>query len=90
MAAPVNARAPFTAAQWQELERQTMIYKYMTASEPVPPDLPIPLTRNPSNGNVFFFFSPCVQCYQCSVKLLAISCCVDSDKGVFGTGVFGQ
>ncbi|KAK6275209.1 WRC domain - like 4 [Theobroma cacao] len=49
MAAPVNARAPFTAAQWQELERQTMIYKYMTASEPVPPDLPIPLTRNPSN-----------------------------------------
>ncbi|XVE58165.1 hypothetical protein DITRI_Ditri04bG0148500 [Diplodiscus trichospermus] len=45
----VNARVLFTAAQWQELERQTMIYKYMTASMPVPPELLIPLTRNPSN-----------------------------------------
>ncbi|XVF53177.1 hypothetical protein PTKIN_Ptkin05aG0079400 [Pterospermum kingtungense] len=49
MAAPMNARVPFTAAQWQELERQTMIYKYMVASLPVPPELLIPLTRNPSN-----------------------------------------
>ncbi|XWS61516.1 hypothetical protein CRYUN_Cryun07bG0131800 [Craigia yunnanensis] len=49
MAAPVNARVPFTAAQWQELERQTMIYKYMMASVPLPPELLIPLTRNPSN-----------------------------------------
>ncbi|XWS38141.1 hypothetical protein CRYUN_Cryun19dG0104800 [Craigia yunnanensis] len=47
--APVNARVPFTAAQWQELERQTMIYKYMMASVPVPSELLIPLTRNPSN-----------------------------------------
>lgn len=30
---------PFTAAQWKELERQAMIYKYMMASLPVPPDL---------------------------------------------------
>ncbi|KAB2054387.1 hypothetical protein ES319_A12G252100v1 [Gossypium barbadense] len=48
-AAPVNARVPFTAAQWQELERQTMIYKYMMASVPVPAELLIPLTKNPSN-----------------------------------------
>lgn len=32
-------RFPFTPAQWQELERQAMIYKYMMASVPVPPDL---------------------------------------------------
>ncbi|KAL2339560.1 hypothetical protein Fmac_007500 [Flemingia macrophylla] len=30
---------PFTSAQWRELERQAMIYKYMMASVPVPPDL---------------------------------------------------
>ncbi|KAE8708433.1 Growth-regulating factor 3 [Hibiscus syriacus] len=49
MAAPVSARLPFTAAQWQELERQTMIFKYMMASVPVPAELLIPITRNPSN-----------------------------------------
>ncbi|OMP02817.1 Growth-regulating factor 5 [Corchorus olitorius] len=48
-AAPLNARVAFTAAQWQELERQTMIYKYMMASIPVPPELLLPLSRNPSN-----------------------------------------
>lgn len=30
---------PFTVAQWKELERQAMIYKYMVASVPVPADL---------------------------------------------------
>ncbi|KAE9608826.1 putative transcription factor interactor and regulator C3H-WRC/GRF family [Lupinus albus] len=33
---------PFTSAQWKELERQAMIYKYMMASIPIPPDLLIP------------------------------------------------
>ncbi|KAK4277624.1 hypothetical protein QN277_015594 [Acacia crassicarpa] len=33
---------PFTNAQWKELERQAMIYKYMMASVPVPPNLLIP------------------------------------------------
>ncbi|XP_015870685.2 growth-regulating factor 8 [Ziziphus jujuba] len=38
---------PFTNAQWKELERQAMIYKYMVASVPVPPDLLLPInTRN--------------------------------------------
>ncbi|XP_039046599.1 growth-regulating factor 8-like isoform X1 [Hibiscus syriacus] len=50
MAAPVNARVPFTAAQWQELERQTMIFKYMMASVPVPAELLLPVTRNSSNA----------------------------------------
>ncbi|KAL4347484.1 hypothetical protein GQ457_17G022760 [Hibiscus cannabinus] len=50
MAAHVNARVPFTAAQWQELERQTMIFKYIMASVPVPAELLIPITRKSSNA----------------------------------------
>ncbi|XP_068330116.1 growth-regulating factor 7-like [Pyrus communis] len=38
---------PFTNAQWKELERQAMIYKYMVASLPVPRDLLFPLTTTP-------------------------------------------
>ncbi|GAB4858602.1 hypothetical protein Ancab_010076 [Ancistrocladus abbreviatus] len=34
---------PFTAAQWKELQRQAMIFKYMVASIPVPPDLLFPI-----------------------------------------------
>lgn len=34
-----GAEAAFTRAQWKELERQAMIYKYMVASVPVPPHL---------------------------------------------------
>ncbi|CAJ1974461.1 unnamed protein product [Sphenostylis stenocarpa] len=45
---------PFTSAQWRELERQAMIYKYMMASVPVPPDLLIPTSLTPSSR------SPCM------------------------------
>ncbi|KAB5564670.1 hypothetical protein DKX38_004724 [Salix brachista] len=45
----VNERVLFTAAQLQELERQTTIYKYMVASAPVPPELLVPITKNQSN-----------------------------------------
>lgn len=42
---------PFTSAQWRELERQAMIYKYMMASVPVPPGLlnliPTSTSRSP-------------------------------------------
>ncbi|KAG2701352.1 hypothetical protein I3760_06G040700 [Carya illinoinensis] len=38
---------PFTNAQWKELERQAMIYKYMMASVPVPPELLISVSRTP-------------------------------------------
>ncbi|PKI53902.1 growth-regulating factor 1 [Punica granatum] len=40
---------PFTQAQWRELERQAMIYKYMVASAPVPPDLLFPLSSVPDS-----------------------------------------
>ncbi|XP_015944680.1 growth-regulating factor 1 [Arachis duranensis] len=39
MMAASLGRFPFTSAQWRELERQAMIYKYMMASIPVPPEL---------------------------------------------------
>ncbi|KAL7258289.1 hypothetical protein ACSBR1_004418 [Camellia fascicularis] len=38
-------RFPFTATQWQELERQALIFKYMVSGTPIPPDL---LTLNTS------------------------------------------
>ncbi|KAG6383697.1 hypothetical protein SASPL_156541 [Salvia splendens] len=44
--AAAAAAFPFTFAQWQELERQAMIYKYMISSVPVPPDLLFPHSRN--------------------------------------------
>ncbi|KAG6509897.1 growth-regulating factor 5-like [Zingiber officinale] len=42
----VGGRPPFTAAQWQELEHQAMIYKYLTAGLPVPPELLVPVQRS--------------------------------------------
>ncbi|EXB38930.1 hypothetical protein L484_027365 [Morus notabilis] len=32
-------RFPFTASQWQELEHQALIFKYMASGIPIPPDL---------------------------------------------------
>ncbi|PKI73710.1 hypothetical protein CRG98_005951 [Punica granatum] len=39
---------PFTANQWQELEHQALIYKYLVSGIPVPPDLLFPLKRSSS------------------------------------------
>nr|GMD03290.1 growth-regulating factor 8-like [Ipomoea batatas] len=39
----------FTASQRQEFERQSLIYKYLMASVPVPPQLLIPLPKTQSN-----------------------------------------
>ncbi|KAI3689941.1 hypothetical protein L2E82_47912 [Cichorium intybus] len=39
----------FTANQWQELERQTTIYKYIIASIPIPPHLLLPSSTQPIN-----------------------------------------
>ncbi|CAH9077503.1 unnamed protein product [Cuscuta europaea] len=39
-------RPPFTAVQWQELEHQAMIYKYLVAGVPVPSDLVVPIRRS--------------------------------------------
>ncbi|KAF8670240.1 hypothetical protein HU200_050772 [Digitaria exilis] len=37
--------APFTAAQYEELEHQALIYKYLVAGVQVPPDLLLPIRR---------------------------------------------
>ncbi|KAI3687253.1 hypothetical protein L1987_80947 [Smallanthus sonchifolius] len=39
-------RPPFTALQWQELEHQALIYKYLIAGVPVPFDLVLPIRRS--------------------------------------------
>lgn len=39
-------RSPFTVSQWQELEHQALIFKYMVAGLPVPPDLVLPIQKS--------------------------------------------
>ncbi|XP_050376764.1 growth-regulating factor 8 [Argentina anserina] len=46
----VNVRIPFTQAQREELETQTVIYKYIMAWLPVPQQLLLSITNNPPNG----------------------------------------
>ncbi|KAM0846631.1 hypothetical protein ACQ4PT_055539 [Festuca glaucescens] len=41
-----GGRCPFTASQWQELEHQALIYKYMASGVPIPSDLLLPLRRS--------------------------------------------
>lgn len=40
------SRAPFTASQWQELELQALIFKYLMAGIPVPSDLVLPIRKS--------------------------------------------
>ncbi|XP_038878902.1 growth-regulating factor 1 [Benincasa hispida] len=37
---------PFTSAQWQELEHQALIFKYMVSGIPIPPDLLFSIKRS--------------------------------------------
>ncbi|KAL4187220.1 hypothetical protein AMTRI_Chr09g17830 [Amborella trichopoda] len=41
-----SLRFPFTPSQWQELEQQALIFKYMMASVPVPQDLVNPIRKS--------------------------------------------
>ncbi|KAK8950709.1 Growth-regulating factor 1 [Platanthera zijinensis] len=41
-----SSRYPFTASQWQELEHQALIFKYMASGLPIPPDLIVPIRRS--------------------------------------------
>ncbi|KAI3710598.1 hypothetical protein L2E82_40383 [Cichorium intybus] len=56
-ATEASGKVLFTATQWQELERQTMIYKYIMASIPVPPHLLIPLSTHSNKGGMDMRFS---------------------------------
>ncbi|TVU15873.1 hypothetical protein EJB05_39415 [Eragrostis curvula] len=44
-AAAARPAAPFTPAQYEELEQQALIYKYLLAGVPVPQDLLLPIRR---------------------------------------------
>ncbi|WVZ82830.1 hypothetical protein U9M48_030045 [Paspalum notatum var. saurae] len=52
-----GAAAVFTAAQWAELEQQALIYKYLMAGVPVPPDLLLPVRPGPHSA-AFSFANP--------------------------------
>ncbi|KAJ4845356.1 hypothetical protein Tsubulata_028005 [Turnera subulata] len=41
-----RSRLPFTASQWQELEHQALIFKYMVSGIPIPPDLLFAIRRS--------------------------------------------
>lgn len=51
------AAAVFTAAQWAELEQQALIYKYLMAGVPVPPDLLLPVRPGPHSAAAAFSFA---------------------------------
>ncbi|KAJ8561268.1 hypothetical protein K7X08_027458 [Anisodus acutangulus] len=53
-----TTKAPFTAVQWQELEHQAMIYKYLVAGIPVPMDLVVPIRRSFEHISARFFHHP--------------------------------
>jgi hypothetical protein len=54
----MTMRSPFTVSQWQELEHQALIYKYMVAGLPVPPDLVLPIQRSFESISHRFFHHP--------------------------------
>uniref|UniRef100_A0A0E0CQ87 Growth-regulating factor n=1 Tax=Oryza meridionalis TaxID=40149 RepID=A0A0E0CQ87_9ORYZ len=64
--APMTARwpaaaarlPPFTAAQYEELEQQALIYKYLVAGVPVPPDLVLPIRRGLDSLAARFYNHP--------------------------------
>ncbi|KAL0909709.1 hypothetical protein M5K25_020600 [Dendrobium thyrsiflorum] len=46
MSGSSSSRYPFTASQWQELEHQALIYKYIASGIPIPSDLILPIRRS--------------------------------------------
>ncbi|CAI9291033.1 unnamed protein product [Lactuca saligna] len=52
-----SGKVLFTATQWQELERQTIIYKYIMASIPIPPQLLLPSSTQSNRTNTGIRFS---------------------------------
>ncbi|KAF5815657.1 putative transcription factor interactor and regulator C3H-WRC/GRF family [Helianthus annuus] len=58
VAAGTGYRPPFTPVQWQELEHQALIYKYLVAGVPVPYDLVVPIRRSLEALSATFFNNP--------------------------------
>ncbi|KAK7819330.1 growth-regulating factor 5 [Quercus suber] len=51
-------RFPFSASQWQELEHQALIFKYMASGIPIPPDLLYTIKRSCLDSSVSSKFFP--------------------------------
>ncbi|KAL5988292.1 hypothetical protein ACLOJK_036055 [Asimina triloba] len=43
-----GSRGPFTPSQWMELEHQALIFKYLHANVPIPPNLLTPIRKSPT------------------------------------------
>ncbi|KAG0498738.1 hypothetical protein HPP92_003429 [Vanilla planifolia] len=54
----LRCRPPFTASQWEELEHQALIFKYLVAGIPVPPDLLLPIQRSYESMAARFYSHP--------------------------------
>ncbi|XP_043695754.1 growth-regulating factor 4-like [Telopea speciosissima] len=54
-AASTGSRPSFTASQWQELEHQALIFKYLIAGLPVPPELVLPIRKSFESMSARFF-----------------------------------
>ncbi|CAM8959973.1 unnamed protein product [Rhodiola kirilowii] len=50
--------SPFTVSQWQELEHQALIYKYLMAGLAIPPDLVLPIQKSFEAVSSRFFTHP--------------------------------
>ncbi|QCD88889.1 growth-regulating factor 4-like [Vigna unguiculata] len=51
-------RSPFTVSQWEELEHQALIFKYMLAGLPVPQNLVLPIQKSFDSIPHAFFHHP--------------------------------
>jgi hypothetical protein len=65
--------APFTAAQYEELEHQALIYKYLVAGVPVPPDLLLPIRRGFDSLAARFYHHPARTYPPLLLRVLALA-----------------
>ncbi|XP_041018110.1 growth-regulating factor 5-like isoform X4 [Juglans microcarpa x Juglans regia] len=58
-------RSPFTSTQWQELEHQALIFKYMVSGIPIPPDLLYSIKRSLDSSIPSGLFPHCPIAWGC-------------------------
>ena len=65
MSASSRNRSLFTPNQWQELEQQALVFKYMVTGTPIPPDLIYSIKRSldTSISSRIFPHPPSKYCY---------------------------
>ncbi|KAJ0458240.1 putative transcription factor interactor and regulator C3H-WRC/GRF family [Helianthus annuus] len=64
-----SGRYPFAATQWQELEHQALVYKYMISSMPIPPGLLFTIKTSLDSLTFLYYFTKRSKPFQ-HVKLL--------------------